>query len=1052
MKHCINISTYFKKARFAPFVAAIVMMTGILLQQGATAQTPQGGTRITGKVTDVNGEPLIGVNVQEKGTTNGAITDFDGNYAVTATGRTVVLSFSYIGFITQDVNIPAGIHLMNVKLVEDTHSLDEVIVVGYGTLKKSDLTGAVARVTLDEKMAVPNVNLAQVLSGASAGVNITQTGLAGGDARLSIRGKTSLSASDNPLIVLDGIIYNGSINDLNISDIEYVDILKDASAAAVYGSRSANGVILISTKKGKTGKARINFNAFYGVQGFTPSEMKVMNADEYALRLVDYYYQQDLYKWYATKPTSDAGKPAYPDVSNRETIAQRLRSQEERDMFLNRSSDPNVDPAWLAQKHDIDWVDIVSRERPVIQSYDVNYSGSTDVVNYYASISYNQEEGVMKNDQFNRLTLNAKLDTKFTSWLSGGLNINYAQRDYSGLHATLADARVASPLAAVTDPSDFNTSLVYLTNENYMPHPLNRLRVKDQDVSTTMFYVANLKLDVPFVKGLSYDFNFSSTKYNLDKRTFWPSNSADGIGVKGRAEWDPRNRTDWIFNNLVTYINKFGDHSINATFLYSREKSAFARSRTRSEYFDNEALGYDNLAMGTKITSINNEAWEEMGVSYMGRINYQLKNRYMAAATVRRDGYSGFGANNKFVTLPSVSLGWIVTEEDFIKNIAPTVYGKLRLSYGQNGNQGIGRYSSLAHMGSDPYVYGSTTVVGVYPSSMPNSNLKWERTTSYNLGIDIGLFDRRVNASIDLYTAQTNDVLVRRRIPWASGYEQIWDNLGGISNKGIDIEINSTNIKTRDFQWDLGAEFSLNRDKITKLYGDGSDRDEGNGWFVGQPISAVYNYKIIGMWQEEDLYSGNIYSGWYPGQWKYEDLNEDGKINADDRQILGTKSPLFTLSISNTLSYKNWSLYFLINTIAGDKTHYLINTYDYVNVSERSDDVYRINQTSARHYWTPENRTTESSGIYNSPAVYGGVWKNRGFTRLQDLSLTYSLDQKMLKKIGNVSSLQVYLSGKNLLTFTDFPGWDPEYASLNTDDYAHQRGIRNIVLGIKLSL
>jgi TonB-linked SusC/RagA family outer membrane protein len=455
--------------------------------------------------------------------------------------------------------------------------------------------------------------------------------------------------------------------------------------------------------------------------------------------------------------------------------------------------------------------------------------------------------------------------------------------------------------------------------------------------------------------------------------------------------------------------------------------------------------------MGSVITARDNEAWEEMGVSYMGRVNYQLKNRYMAAATVRRDGFSGFGSANKFVTLPSFSVGWVASEENFMQGMS-WLYSKLRLSYGQNGNQGIGRYSSMAHMGSNPFVYGSTSVIGVYPSSIGNSGLAWERTSSYNLGIDLGFFDRRVNASIDLYTSDTSDVLVKRRLPWSAGYQEIWANIGGINNKGVDVQINSTNIKTKDFSWDMGITFSLNRDKITKLYGGEDDRDVGNGWCVGESISSVYDYKIIGMWQEEDLYSGKIYDGWYPGQFKYEDLDGDGKITADDRSIIGTQAPNYTLSLSNTLKYQNWSLYFMFNSVQGGNGHYLFDAFPFTNVSERSDDVYRINQTSARHYWTPENRATGSTGIYNSPAVHSGVWENRGFVRLQDVSLTYNFGPKIRRALGNMDYLQAYVSGKNLLTFTKYTGWDPEYASLNHDANPDQRGIMNIVFGIKLSL
>ncbi|MDR0612032.1 MAG: TonB-dependent receptor [Dysgonamonadaceae bacterium] len=996
---------------------------------------------ITGTVTDDStGEPLIGVNVYEKGTSTGTITDVDGKYILNVSSRNATLVFSYIGYTTLEVGIE-GNNVVNLKLREDTQRLDEVIVVGYGTLRKSDLTGSVARVTLDEKAAIPNLNLAQALSGASAGVNLTQTGLAGGEAKLSIRGKTSLSANDDPLVVLDGIIYNGSISDINVNDIEYVDILKDASAAAVYGSRSANGVVIISTKKGKSGKPKIAANAYFGVQGYTPTPMKVMNAEEYALRLVDYYYQQDLYAWYKTNPKSEAGKPAYPNASDRQVVAGRLRTQEEREMYLQGG-------------HDIDWVDVISREAPVIQGYDANFSGSSDRVNYYASLSYASEQGVMMNDQFDRFTFNTKVDGKLANWLSVGLNVNYSTRDYSGLNALLVDAQEASPLANVPDPRDMTNFPIYLTGETYMPHPLARTTADNVDIRNTLFYVANAKIDVPFVKGLSYDFNYSNTSYRRANNVFYPSTTPDGTGTQGKAERTPEENNSWILNNIVTYINKFGDHSVNATLLYSREKYYGGKFRLRSEYFDNATLGFNNMAMGTKLTTDQNEAWEEKGVSYMGRINYQFKNRYMAAATVRRDGFSGFGSDSKFVTLPSFSLGWIASEEDFLQDV-DQLYAKLRLSYGQNGNQGIGRYSSFAKMTTANNVYGSTAVVGVYPSAIGNTSLAWEKTTSYNVGLDLGFFDRRINASIDYYIAQTEDVLVQRRIPWSSGYESTWTNIGGVSNKGVDIEVSSTNVKLPGFSWDMGVVFSLNRDKITKLYGDENDKDEGNSWFVGEPISAIYDYKIIGMWQEEDLYNGTIYEGWYPGQFKYEDRDGDGKITADDRSIIGYKTPNYTFSITNTLKYKNWSLYLLLNSVQGGNGYYLFDSYGFTNVSQRSDDVYRINQTSAKHYWTPENRTTESTGIYNSPAVYSGNWLSRSFVRLQDVSLTYSFGPKALKALGGLDQLQVYASGKNLATWTKFPGWDPEFASINHDEsnkgFPDQRGIQNIVFGIKLS-
>lgn len=990
---------------------------------------------ITGTVKDNKGEALIGVNVVEKGTSKGTITDIEGKFSINVSNGNSTLVFSYIGYTTQEIVVGSK-RTINITLAEDSQSLDEVIVIGYGTMKKSDLTGAVARVSLEEKSAIPNVTLAQALSGTTAGVNIQPVGLAGGDAKLSIRGQTSLSANDDPLIVLDGIIYNGSITDININDVEYIDILKDASAAAVYGSRSANGVIIITTKKGKTEKPRISVNMYRGVQGMTNNPMKVMNADQYAIRLVDYYYQQDLYTWYKTNPTSDVGKPVRPDITNREVVATRLRREEEKENYL--------------AGNEIDWVDQVMRDHAIIENYDVSVSGNGNRVNYYISGSYIGEEGILKNDQFKRYTFNSKVNTKITDWFSIGLNVNYSYRDYSGVNANLDAARKASPLAN-NDLSDPRKYVIYLTDESYMPHPLGYTKADNVDVRNNLFFVANAKIDIPFIKGLSYDFNYSNTYYNQKNNTFYPETIADGVANKGKAEKKPLEERNWIFNNIITYLRTFGDHSINATLLYSREKRNGESYTFTAEGFDNPALGFNNMQLGTKLTTTDNKAWQEQGVSYMGRINYQYLNRYMITGTVRRDGFSGFGSDQKFVTLPSVSLGWVLSEESFLNN-AEWLYLKLRGSYGQNGNQGIGRYSSFAKMTSDPYVYGSSTSIGVYPSAMGNSSLAWEKTNSYNLGIDYALLNRRISGSIDVYTAKTQDVLVKRKLPMSTGYEEIWTNIGGINNKGIDIELKTVNIDQKNFAWNTGITFSLNRDKISKLYGGGDDKDIGNSWFVGEPISAIYDYKINGgLWTEKDLYSGNIYSGWYPGQYKYVDINKDNAIDpVNDRTIIGYKTPNYRFSISNTLTYKNFSLFFLINSVQGGNGYYLRNNYDVVNVSSRSDDVYRINQSAVRQYWTPENGVNNATGIYNSPAVTSGVYEDRSFVRLQDVSLTYTFDKKVLNYLGKLDNLQVYVAGKNLYTWTDWSGWDPEIV---TDDSAslNQPTMRNLTVGLKLS-
>ncbi len=804
---------------------------------------------VSGTVTDAStGDPMPGVNVIIKGTVLGALTGLDGKYSLAVSDPNAVLVFSFIGYNTLEQPV-SGRTTVNVALVSSTQELQEVIVTGYGTQKKSDLTGSVVRVTMDEKATLANLNLSQAMSGTTAGVNVQGSGLAGTDPSISIRGQTSLSASDAPLVVLDGIIYNGSISNINISDIESVDILKDASAAAVYGSRSANGVMLITTKKGKTEKPVITFNMYYGYQDMTNNPMRVMNAEEYAIRLTDYYYQQDLYTWYKTKPTSATGKPVRPDVTNREIVAARLRSQEERDNYI--------------AGNEIDWVDEVLQIAP-IQNYNLSMSGKSEKSNYYVSASYTNEEGILLNDEFSRITLHSNVESKITDWLTVGLNSSYSFRDYSGLEANLGNARACSPLA--NNKIGLPNYDMYLTGEAYMPYPLNNLYVDHKDNRNDLLLVGNAKITVPWVKGLTYEFNYSNNLYTRKYNRFYPSTVPDGSGNKGQAIKNPSEERNWIYNNIITYLRTFGNHQVNATLLYSQEGRNAESSTLNAQGFDNPVLGYNNVGLGTTVT-VGSSAWKENSISYMARVNYSFMNRYLLTATIRRDGFSGFGPEQKFANFPSVSLGWVVSDESFMKSI-PWLYLKLRTSYGENGNQGIGRYSSFSRMTADSYVYGPTTAIAVYPSSLGNASLAWESTASLNIGIDFGLFERRISGSLDLYKAKTTDVLVSRALPPTTGYASVWTNIGAIDNKGIELELNSINL-TGKLGWETNFVFSLNRDKISKLYGDENDKDVGNSWFVGESISAIYDYEMAGgVWTEAELYAGQTYNNWYPGQYQ----------------------------------------------------------------------------------------------------------------------------------------------------------------------------------------
>ena len=978
---------------------------------------------------NTDNQPLPGVTVHVNGTNRSTVTDGKGHYQLTGLSPSDALIFSFIGYKDKSETI-GDQKQINVLLESTASLLDQVVVVGYGTQKKSDLTGSLVRVSMDDKSLQSNTNLFQALSGAAAGVNVQGSGLAGGEPSLSIRGQTSLSASDQPLIVLDGIIYNGDIADINIGDVESVDILKDASAAAVYGSRSANGVMIITTKKGKTDKPVVSFNTYYGYQDMTNNPMKVMNAEQYAIRLVDYYYEQDLYTWYKTHPTSDIGKPQRPDVTNRDVVASRLRTQEEKDNYLAGKS--------------TDWVKEVLRPAP-IQNYNLSLSGKSGSTNYFLSGSYTKEEGIFKNDEFKRLTLHTNIESKVTDWFTLGLISSYSYRDYSGLEASLADARAASPLAnnKVGSPNYDK----YLTGELYMPYPLNNLYVDNSDIRNSLFLVGSAKITVPWIKGLNYELNYSNTYSNRNNNTFYPVSTPLGSVNNGQAIKNPSEERNWIVNNIITYIGTFGDHRLNATLLYSRENSTAQSSILNAQGFDNPVLGYNNMGLGT-VATVASTASEANGISYMARANYSFKNRYLLTATVRKDGFSGFGATRKFATFPSISLGWVATDESFLRDKG--FYLKLRASYGKNGNQGIGSYSSFSRMATNAYVYGSTTAIAIYPSTLGNADLGWEETSSFNLGGDFGFLNKRISGSIDVYKAQTTNVLVNRALPPTTGYPSVWTNVGGIANKGIELALSTINIDGR-FKWRTDFVFSLNRDKITKLYGGQNDKDIGNSWFVGQPISAIYDYKMAGgLWTERDLYSGKILNNWYPGQFKYVDQNKDGVIDPNsDRTIIGYGTPNYRFSIGNTLSYKNFSFSFFLNSIQGGNGYYLANNASAINASSapagyESAAIIRTNVTAVRPYWTPENGVNNAAGIYYAPAVWSGVYQSRSFVRLQDISLTYKFGNKLLKTLG-MQSCQVYLAGKNVYTWTKWSGWDPETGISNFPL------MRNFIGGVRLA-
>ncbi|MEI7503266.1 MAG: SusC/RagA family TonB-linked outer membrane protein, partial [Paludibacter sp.] len=506
-----------------------------------------------------------------------------------------------------------------------------------------------------------------------------------------------------------------------------------------------------------------------------------------------------------------------------------------------------------------------------------------------------------------------------------------------------------------------------------------------------------------------------------------------------------------IVNNSITYQNTFGKHKINASLLYSRENRYGSSTLTTVKNFANPLLGYNNLSLGTLPTA-SSEAWEENSISYMARANYTYLNRYILTGTIRRDGFSGFGGDNKYASFPSVSAGWVATEESFLKNLE-WLYLKLRTSYGVNGNQGTGvygRYASLSQMGTDAYAFGSATASAVYPTTIGNPNLGWEKTTSFNTGLDYAFFDHRISGSIDIYNSKTSNVLVTRKLPTTSGYAFIYTNIGGIENNGIELSLKTENFRG-EFNWTTNFSFSMNRDKITEIYGDGKD-DLGSSWFIGKPISAIYDYTNTGVvWTEQEFFNGDtkvLKDGWYPGNFKYDDLNKDGVIDANDKSIIGYKTPNYRFSIQNSLTYQNFTLSFVINSIQGGDGYYLANNAKGINVGSNYTEVDRMNQLAVRPYWTPDNGVTNATGIYNAqPLQTTSLYQDRSFVRLQDVSLSYNFNPALLRSL-KLANCQFFLSGKNLYTWTKWSGWDPETGITTADAPV----MRNVTTGFKITL
>jgi len=976
---------------------------------------------VTGNVTTDDGAPLPGVTVVVKGTTTGAITNIDGFYTFELPAKATTLQFSFIGMKTQEVEI-GNQSTINVTMEPDVIGLEEVIAIGYGTMKKSDLTGTVSRVTTETTIDLPNLNVLQSLKGNVAGLSVGTPDRAGEQPSLKIRGTNSISAGNTPLIVVDGIIYNGSLNSLDINDIESVDVLKDASAAAVYGSRSANGVMIITTKKGTTEKPTFSFNASYGVANpvyIAPA----LSPERYLQKILDYRV-----------------------ATNQEADPTKIND------YLTVTESNNLDAGKT-----INWQEELFQPAPT-QNYVASISGKTDKTNYFISASYFGQEGVVENDDFDRITARANFSNIITDWFKVSVKSSFSNMDYSGEPVGLY--YMLSPYSNWYEGGADSGALEEFPMEDpYFRHPYINPTIDDHDVRTDLFGLISSEIKIPFVKGLKWTLNYSLNQRTNRRYRFVPNTIAKT--TNGDASKTITSNFDWTLDNILNYNRVFNDvHSVDATFLFSREYRRSEVTNASSTNFFNQALGYNSLEMGA-VPTVSSGFGEQNQDAIMGRLNYIYNNTYAITGTVRRDGFSGFAEGNKYATFFSGAFAWTVSNEAFMQDISWLDRLKLRLSYGENGNQAIGRYQTLARMGTrgteswapyGNYVFGDGggTSNGVFVTSMANNQLGWETTKVFNIGLDFGIFNNILSGSIDVYSSKTEDVLLKRNIPKLTGYSTVWTNIGEVSNKGVEISLNSININKKDFNWQTGFIFDLNRNSIVSLFGvddDGDgieDDDVANRWFIGEPLGVHYGYGINGIHQLDET---DIPSGYQPGDFRIVDYTGDGELTPEDRHILGYSTPNYQFSISNTFTYKNWSFYAMINSIqgGGKSNYYMSNNMPSHNPNSQFASWTERFSFAEMDYWTPDNPSNTAARINYSATRGHGYYEDRSFVRLQDVIFSYTFNKEFVGKWG-LGGLRAYASGKNLYTWTKWSGYDPENA---TNIYSRPL-MRTFTFGINL--
>lgn len=971
------------------FRVALASAMLVLFSAGEFVASAQ-NTKVTGKVVDESGAALVGIVVfSNNAKVTPVTTDADGMYTIEAPAS-ASLTFSCLGYKEETVSIN-GRGVVNAVLKPDSFNLEDAVVIGYGSQKMKDLTGGVSVVNEETLKMVSTGNLMDRVSGQVAGLTITTGNEApGSNQSLLIRGQNSLSATNSPLIILDGIPYEGSLADIDPDIVESMTVLKDASSVAIYGSRGSNGVILIQTKKGKQGSLQVTYKAQFSMAQ-PMQRIQVMGPNEYIR------YKQDMGRLGTKMYTGEQLDP----------MAGQIISASEKVNY--------------AQGITNDWQDYVFRNT-FNTDHQVTFSGGTESTQYMSAVSYLHNPGVVYNSNYDRISVYSSINQKLNRWLNVGLTTQFIHRETGGVTPNLEHAIKQSPYGIYKD----ETGMYYEEPMDYsnFPNPMKDVNADQKNTSRNV--LVNGYIDITFCKGLTFKSQFGYNYRDNFTGTYYGRNTVTGRKVNGRASTSTSFTTDYTWENILKYDRDFGKHHFDATALFSMQQKKNNSNSQAGESFVNDDSSFYKMDGAEKSITIGSSYWKENMMSYMLRLNYGYAGRYLITLTGRADGASVFGANNKFGFFPSAAVAWNMSEEGFIKeNTNKVDMLKIRLSYGANGNNAISRYTTLDRLYSTngvKYIYGdgSTAVNSAYlPSNgIGNPDLKWETTYTANLGIDFLFFQGRLGGSVDMYLSKTKDLLMTRTVPIMNGYSKIWDNIGATENKGIELTLNSVNIRKANFTWSTDLTFFLNRDKIVELRGDGKD-DVNNKWFIGQPLSVYYDYNMIGIWQDGEEFTfvddeGNTQThqkGAVPGSAKLEDVDGNGIINSDDRKIIGSTRPSFTMSMGNRFQYKNLYFSFLLNGKFG-----MWMSDNVANITSYSFG--SGNYIHGVKYWTPETPDADvvSPGYVNT--FSHGYYKKMNYVTLKNVTLGYKLPKSAVSKIG-IKGLDLSLSINNICAISN---------------------------------